>query len=126
MKDRPTTRKHQDLVHAGDRLYRSSRTDVYYAIFQRDGKQVKRSLKPTDPELVKRRRETHRQKVERLNSDSAKNLPFAEYDAKTKELIGGLARRWIEIAGGTMEASSRDRILAENAPGEDACTLLVA
>jgi integrase len=26
-------------------------------------------------------------------------------------LIGGLAKRWIEIAGGTMEASSRDRML---------------
>ncbi len=111
MKATQTTRKHQKLVHVGDCLYRSSRTDVYYAIFQRDGKQVKRSLKTTDPELAKRRREIHRQKVERLNSDSAKNLPFAEYDTKTQELIGGLAKRWIEIAGGTMEASSRDRML---------------
>jgi len=111
MKATPTTRKHQKLIHVGDCLYRSSRTDVYYAIFQRDGKQVKRSLKTTDPELAKRRREVHRQKVERLNSDSAKNLPFAEYDAKTKQLIGGLAKRWIEIAGGTMEPSSRERML---------------
>src|SRR5713226_1936430 len=95
-------RQHQRLVHVGDCLYRSTVTDVYYAIFQRDGKQVKRSLKTTDPELAKRRREVHRQKVERLNSDSAKHLPFAEYDTKSKELIGGLAKRWIEIAGGTM------------------------
>lgn len=49
------------------------------AVFQRDGKQVKRSLKTTDPELAKRRREVRRQKVERLNSDSA----------KTKELVDG-------------------------------------
>ena len=111
MKATPTPRKHQKLIHVGDCLYRSTVTDVYYAIFQRDGKQVKRSLKTTDPELAKRRREVHRQKVERLNSDSAKNLPFAEYDANTKELIGGLAKRWIDIAGGTMEASSRDRML---------------
>jgi integrase len=111
MKSTPTTRKHQKLIHVGDCLYRSSRTEVYYAIFQRDGKQVKRSLKTTDPELAKRRREVHRQKVERLTSDSAKNLPFAEYDKeKATELIGGLAKRWIEIAGGTMEASSRDRM----------------
>ena len=82
MKATSTTRKHQKLIHVGDCLYRSSRTDVYYAIFQRDGKQVKRSLKTTDPELAKRRREIHRQKVERLNSDSAKNLPFAEYDSQ--------------------------------------------
>ena len=44
-----TTRKHQKLIHVGDCLYRSSRTDVYYAIFQREGRQVKRSLKTTIP-----------------------------------------------------------------------------
>jgi hypothetical protein len=60
-------------IHVGDCLYRSSRTDVYYASFQRDGKQVKRSLKTTDPELAKRRREVHRQKIGRLNIDGAKN-----------------------------------------------------
>ena len=81
-------RIHQTLVPVGDRLHRSSRADVHPVIFQRDGKQVKRGLKTTDPELAKRRREIHRQKVERLNNDSAKSLPFAEYDAKTKELIG--------------------------------------
>jgi hypothetical protein len=37
-------RELQKLIHVGDCLYRSSRTNVYYAIFQRDGKQVKRSL----------------------------------------------------------------------------------
>lgn len=111
MKTTPATRKHQKLVHVGHCLYRSTATDVYYAIFQRDGKQVKRSLKTTDPELAKRRREEHRRKVERLTSDSAKGLPFAEYDARTKKLIGGLAKRWIDVAGGTMEASSRDRML---------------
>jgi integrase len=111
MRTTATIRKHQKLVHVGDCLYRSTTTDVYYAIFQRDGRQVKRSLKTTDPELAKRRREEHRRKVERLTSDSAKTLPFAEYDKKSKELIGGLAKRWIEIAGGTMEQSSRDRQL---------------
>ena len=57
------------------------------------------------------RREIHRQKVERLNSDSAKKLPVAEYNAAAKGLIGGLAKQRIEIAGGAMEASSRDRML---------------
>jgi len=72
MKTTPAkNREHQKLIHVGDYLYRSSVTDVYYAIFQRDGRQVKRSLKTTDPELAKRRREIHRQKVERLTSDSA-------------------------------------------------------
>ena len=104
-------RTYQMLVPIGDRRYRSRCTNIYAVIFQRAQRQVKRSLKTTDPEPAKHRREIHRQKVERLNSDSAKNLPFAECDAKTKELIGGLAKRWIEIAVGTMEASSRDRML---------------
>jgi hypothetical protein len=104
------TRPHLNLVHVGDYLCCSSRTDVYSLIFQRDVGQVKRRLNTTDPELAKRRREIHRQKVERLSSDSAKHPPFAEYDAKTQELIGGWHKRWIEIAGGTMEASRRDRM----------------
>jgi len=36
----------------GDCLYRSNRTDVYRVIFQCDGRQVKSSLKTTDPELA--------------------------------------------------------------------------
>ena len=112
MKATSKTRKQQRLVHVGDCLYRSAVTDIYYAIFERDGRQVKRSLKTADPELAKRRRDEQRRKVERLTSDSAKHLPFAEYDKeKPDKLIGGLAWRWIEIAGGTMEPSSRDRQL---------------
>jgi hypothetical protein len=69
----PQRRKHQKLIHVGDCLYRSSLTDVYYAIFERDGRQVKRSLKTIDPELAKRRLDDHRKKVERLTSDNAKS-----------------------------------------------------
>jgi site-specific recombinase XerD len=90
-------RRQQKLIHVGDCLYRSSLTDRYYAIFGRDGRQVKRSLKTTDPELAKRRREEYRRKVERLTVDDAKTLPFAEYDKKRpKELVGGLAKRWLD------------------------------
>jgi site-specific recombinase XerD len=90
------TRKQQKLIHVGDNLYRSSITDVYYGIFERDDRQVKRSLKTTDRELAKRRIEELRRKVERLTADDAKSLPFAEYDKG--ELIGGLAKRWIDAA----------------------------
>jgi hypothetical protein len=90
-------RKQQKLIHVGDCLYRSSLTDVYYAIFERDGRQVKRSLKTADPELTKRRREEYRRKVERPTADDTKTLPFAEYDKKRpKELVGGLAKRWLD------------------------------
>src|SRR5579859_1959112 len=39
------TRTHQTLVPVGDCRCCSSHTDIYHAIFRRDGKQVKRSLK---------------------------------------------------------------------------------
>ncbi len=116
MKTKSKTRKQQKLVHVGDCLYRSSVTDVYYAIFERDGRQVKRSLKTTDPELAKRRREDHRTKVERLAS-TGRALPFAEYKLNettgelTSELIGGLSKRWIDHVGRTVEPSTRDRYL---------------
>jgi site-specific recombinase XerD len=99
-----TAPKVQQLVHVGDCLYRSSITGIYYGIFKRDGRQVKRSLKTADRELAKRRLEELRRKVERLTGDDAKTLPFAEYrrDEKTGqmsgELIGGLAKRWFDVA----------------------------
>jgi hypothetical protein len=102
MKTAPKNRKQQKLIHVGDCLYRSSVTDVYYAIFTRDDRQVKRSLKTKDPELAKRRREVHRRKVERLTADDAKTLPFAEYQRNdetgemTDELIGGVSKRWFD------------------------------
>ena len=95
-------REHQQLIHVGDRLYRSSLTEAYYAIFQRDGRQVKRSLKTIDRGLAKGELEELRRKVERLTASDAKTSPFAEYkrDQKTGEiadgLIGGLAHRWFE------------------------------
>lgn len=111
MQTTPTTRKHQKLVHVGDCLYCSSTTDVYYAIFQRDGRQVKRGLRTTDPELAKRRREESRRKVEWLTGGSTQTLPAAAYDKKTNELIGGRARRGADVARGPMEQVSRDRQL---------------
>ena len=104
MKHTPSTRKQQKLVHVGDCLYRSTLTDVYYGIFERDGRQVKRSLKTADRELAKRRVEELRRKVERLTADDSKTLPFAEYKrdektgAITAELVGGLAKRWFDAA----------------------------
>jgi hypothetical protein len=68
------SRKQQNLIHVGDCLYRSSLTDVYYGIFERDGRQVKRSLKTADRELAKRRLEDLRRKVERLTADDSKTL----------------------------------------------------
>jgi site-specific recombinase XerD len=104
MKTPPAALKVQELVHVGDCLYRSSVTDIYYGIFKREGRQVKRSLKTTDRELAKRKLEELRRKVDRLTGDDAKTLPFTEYrrDEKTgqvtDDLIGGLAKRWLDAA----------------------------
>lgn len=104
MKNTTTPRNQQKLVNVGDCLYRSDATHVYYGIFERDGRQVKRSLKTTDRELAKRKVEELRRKVERLTGDDSKTLPFAEYrrdektGATTGELIGGLAKRWFDAA----------------------------
>lgn len=116
MKANTRTSIQQKLIHVADCLYRSDATGIYYAIFERDGRQVKRSLKTTDPELAKRRRNDLRTKVERLTS-AGKALPFAEYEidekagGPTPALIGGLAKRWIDLVGKTVEPSTRDRYL---------------
>lgn len=115
MKSRPVTRF--DLQRVGENLYRNQSSGIYYALFKRDGKQIRRSLKTTDRDLAKRYLGDLRGKVERLNSDSAKTLPFAEYkrDEKTgeltDELIGGLCRRWLDFAGVRLKPASYDRRL---------------
>ena len=96
--------KQQKLVNVGDCLYRSDSTHTYYGIFDRDGRQVKRSLRTTDRELAKRKLEELRRKVDRLTRDDAKTLPFTEYrrdektGAMTSDLIGGLAKGWFDAA----------------------------
>jgi site-specific recombinase XerD len=105
------------LQNVGENLYRSETSNVYYALFKRNGKQIRRSLKTTDKELARRRLADLRQKVGRLSSESAKQLPFAEYridektGAPTRDLIGGLAHRWLEFAGVKLKPSSYDRRL---------------
>jgi len=81
--------KVQKLVHVGDCLYRSSITDIYYAIFKRSGKQVKRSLKTADRELAKRRTEELRRKVERLSADLVEFLGYS--GCRLGEVVGDKA-----------------------------------
>ena len=100
----------QILHHAGENLYRSESSGRYYALFKRDGKQIRRSLKTADKYLAHRRLSELRTQVNRLTADDAKSLPFAEYDRdKPDILIGGLAKRWLDIAAATLKLSSRQR-----------------
>lgn len=105
------------LQHAGENLYRNQSSGIYYALFKRDGKQIRRSLKTTDKDLARRKLSDLREQVQRLTVDDAKSLRFAEYkvDEKTgeatDELIGGLAKRWFDIATAGLKPSSRERRL---------------
>jgi integrase len=105
------------LQHAGENLYRNQSSGIYYALFKRDGKQIRRSLKTTDKELARRKLSSLREQVQRLTADDAKTLRFAEYkvDEKTgeptDELIGGLAKRWFDVATAGLKPSSRERRL---------------
>ena len=98
----------QKLAHAGDCLYRSSVTDIYYAILKRDGKQIKRSLKTTDKAQARDRLQVLRRKVERLTTGDGSTLHFAEYDTQ-HVLTGGLAKRWIDYSAANLKPSSRLR-----------------
>jgi integrase len=79
-------------------LYRSTDSGMFYGIFTRKGDQVKKSLKTTDKELARRRLESLRQKVARLNTKAGKAILFAD-----------LAKRWLDTVGGMMKPSSRLR-----------------
>ena len=104
------TQTHQALNRVGENLFRSDASGIYYAIFRRDGKQIRRSLKTGDRKLAERKLSELRGKVERLATDQAKSLPFAEWNAeKPGELVGGLAKRWLEFASLNLKPSSLDR-----------------
>jgi integrase len=101
---------HQGLNRVGENLFRSDASGIYYAIFRRDGKQIRRSLKTGDRKLAERKLNELRGKVERLTTDSARSLPFAEWNPENQgELVGGLAKRWLEFASLNLKASSLDR-----------------
>ena len=79
-------------------LYRSVASGVFYGIFKRGQRQVKKSLKTTDKELARRRLEDVRQKVIRLNTKEGRNAAFADF-----------ADRWLGTIGGRLKPSSKLR-----------------
>jgi integrase len=108
MKTTPIANHALNLV--GENLYRSESSGIYYALFKRDGKQIRRSLKTTDKELARRKLANLREQVHRLTGDDGKTLPFAEYDKDHPDrLIGGVAKRWLDIASTALKPASRAR-----------------
>lgn len=63
----------QLLNRVAENLYRSESSSRYYAIFFRDGKQIKRSLKTTDPAIARRRLRNLVQKVDLLDLNKSQS-----------------------------------------------------
>lgn len=101
----------QKLSHKGDNLYRSDSSKIYYAIFRRGRKQIRRSLKTTDLDLARRRLADLRLKIKPTSFDAGKSLFFAEYDTrprtKEKVLTGGLAKLWLDYHTAGLRPKSR-------------------
>ena len=79
-------------------LYRANPSGIFYGVFTRRNEQIKKSLKTSDKELARRRLESLRQKVARLNTKAGREIAFVE-----------IAKRWLESVGGGMKPSSRLR-----------------
>ena len=55
MTPQPGTRAHAVFRKVAQNLYRLESSGVYYALFKRSGKQIRKSLKTVDPALARRR-----------------------------------------------------------------------
>ena len=102
----------QTFSNVGDNLYRSAASAIYYAIFKRDGKQIRRSLHTANKELARRRLEDMCRQAGRISTQEGRLLPFAEYDTHNV-LVGGAAKNWIDIVGSEVEPRTRDRYLED-------------
>src|ERR1019366_8125948 len=100
MKTKSATRF--DLQYVVENLYRNKSSGIYYALFKRDGKQIRKSLKTSDKAMARRYLGDLRGQVQRLTTAEAKSLPFTEYekneDGEETRLVGGLAGRWLSTA----------------------------
>ena len=94
----PTSRNQQDLKRVGECLYRSQNSNIYYAIFKKGGKQIKRSLRTTDGPLARRKLKDLKDQVVSLPTGSSGKASFSE-----------IAERWLKAASLTMKPSSATR-----------------
>lgn len=92
------TSEQQVLLNVGDNLFRSRSSGIYYALFKRDGKQIRRSLKTDDKDLARRRLEELRSKVNRLADLTGKAIAFED-----------VAKRWLDAISATLKGASHRR-----------------
>jgi len=99
MKTTKAITTNQTLEKVGHCLYRSAKSNIYYAILKRAGKQIKRSLKTTDRALAGRRLSEFQEKAARLTTGESGRISFAD-----------LSQRWLEVMAGSMKHSSHFRL----------------
>ena len=97
----------QKLTNVGDNLWRSDKSKKYYAIFKRNGKQIKRSLKTADKQLAQGKLAELRTKVDQLDTGDAAKIAFSVLDKKGK-VVGGLLRQYIDHKLGNMLAKTKN------------------
>jgi len=102
----------QKLTNVGDNLYRSDQTGIYYSIFKRGGKQIRRSLKTTDRQLALRKLAERRGEADKLDTSEAAKIAFAVFDAKG-EIVGGLLRQYIDNKLASMKPRTLETNLAD-------------
>ncbi len=99
-RNHPETAKGPVFHKVGQNLYRLESSQGYYALFKRRGKQIRKSLKTTDPALARRRLAELHQKVGRLTQTSgASKITFTE-----------LGARWLENARVKLKEKSATRL----------------
>jgi len=102
----------QTLINIGDNLYRSSKSGKYYAIFKRNGKQIRRSLKTTDKQLAQRKLAELRDRVDQLDTDTSAKVAFSIFDGKGN-VVGGLLRQYIDNKLGNVLPRTRELNIAD-------------
>jgi integrase len=71
---------YQVLTRVGDNLYRSQHSGIFYAIFTRNGRQIRRSLKTPDKRVARARLEEIRQAVMGVICKSPSELAHANFE----------------------------------------------
>ncbi|MGE9291206.1 MAG: tyrosine-type recombinase/integrase, partial [Puniceicoccales bacterium] len=87
------------FLRVAECLYRNTSTGIYYALFKRGGKQIRKSLRTQDRKLAERRLVEFRGKIDRTNPTSeSRQIRFEE-----------LGEQWLQLHNASLKPSSADR-----------------
>src|ERR1044072_474662 len=94
------------LLKVGQNLYRNESSDTYYGLTKRGGKQFRTALRMEDGTSIKDRGLAERALRKWLNelenirpeaTERDENFATVEKQGTNTVLVGGLAKRWLEI-----------------------------